>query len=101
MVPILYTLQLVLFRRLPARAVSRMWGNITAKELPKWCRRPVLGLYVWVFGCKMEEALIEDIREYPSLLKLFTRQLKDSARIVSTEHSLVSPYLIFMMHVCL
>ena len=41
----------------------------------------------------MEEALIEDIREYPSLLKLFTRQLKDGARTVSTEYSLVSVYL--------
>ena len=41
----------------------------------------------------MEEALIEDITEYPSLLKLFTRKLKESARTVSTEYSLVSPYL--------
>jgi phosphatidylserine decarboxylase len=38
----------------------------------------------------MEEAVIEDIREYPSLLKLFTRQLKDSARTISAEYSLVS-----------
>ena len=88
-----YTLQLVLFQRLPARALSRIWGNVTAKELPRWCRRPVLGLYVWLFGCKMEEAQIEDIREYPSLLKLFTRQLKDGARTINTEYSLVSTYL--------
>ena len=82
----------MLFQRIPARALSRIWGNITAIELPKWCRRPVLGLYVWLFGCKMEEALIEDIREYPSLLKLFTRQLKDDARTISAEYSLVSAY---------
>lgn len=87
-----YTLQLMVFQRLPARALSRIWGNITAKELPKWCRRPVLGLYVWLFGCKMEEALVEDIREYPSLLKLFTRQLKDGARNICTESSLVSAW---------
>ncbi len=80
----------MLFQRFPARALSRIWGSIAAKELPKWCRQPVLGLYVWLFGCKMEEAVIEDIREYPSLLKLFTRQLKDGARTISAECSLVS-----------
>ena len=42
----------------------------------------------------MEEALIEDIQEYPSLLKLFTRQLKDDARTISTEFSLVSAYIV-------
>lgn len=82
----------MVFQQLPARTLSRIWGNITAKELPKWCRRPVLGLYVWLFGCKMEEALVEDIREYPSLLKLFTRQLKDGARTICAESSLVSAW---------
>ena len=38
----------------------------------------------------MEEALIEDIREYPSLSKLFTRQLKEDARIVSSDCLVVS-----------
>ena len=85
-----YILQLALFRQLPSRMLSRTWGEITSKELPKWCRRPVLGLYVWAFGCDMEEALIEDIREYPSLSKLFTRQLKEGARVVDSECLVVS-----------
>ena len=38
----------------------------------------------------MEEALIEDIGEYPSLSKLFTRQLKEDARVISSESSVVS-----------
>ena len=42
----------------------------------------------------MEEAIIEDIKEYSSLLKLFTRRLKENARTVSVEHSLVSPVLL-------
>lgn len=83
-------LQLALFRQLPSRLLSRTWGRLTSKELPKWSRRPVLGLYVWAFGCDMEEALIEDIREYPSLSKLFTRQLKEDARVVSSDCLVVS-----------
>lgn len=39
----------------------------------------------------MHEAVIEDLKQYPSLLKLFTRQLKEGARTVSVEHPLVSP----------
>ena len=85
-----YIFQLVLFRQLPSRLLSRTWGKLTSKELPRWCRGPVLGLYVWAFGCNMEEALIEDIREYPSLSKLFTRQLKEGARVVSSECLVVS-----------
>ena len=45
---------------------------------------------MWAFGCNMEEAVIEDIREYPSLSKLFTRQLKEGARVVSSECLVVS-----------
>ena len=78
-------MQLALFRQLPARLLSRTWGNVTAKKLPIWLRRPILGLYVWIFGCKMEEAQVEDLREYSSLLALFTRELKDRARRVSHE----------------
>lgn len=86
----LYIIQLSLFRKLPARLLSRAWGELATKELPKLCRQPVLGLYAWAFGCNMEEALIEDIREYPSLSKLFVRQLKENARTVSSEYAVVS-----------
>ena len=57
----------------------------------------------------MEEALIEDIREYPSLSKLFTRQLKEGARVVSSECLVVSSLCVIKnlrvikfpcMHVC-
>ena len=64
-------------------------------ELPVWMRKPVLGLYVRAFGCDMKEALVEDLRNYPSLSHLFTRQLKHGSRTISSEHELVS--LIFCM----
>ena len=59
------------------------------KSLPRNYPNGVVDLY-WAFGCDMEEALIEDIREYPSLSKLFTRQLKEGARVVDSECLVVS-----------
>ena len=38
----------------------------------------------------MEEAVIEDVKEYASLLQLFTRELKEGARSICQEHVLVS-----------
>lgn len=61
-----------------------------AWELPHWIRRPILGLYVWTFGCQMEEAEVEDLQSYQSLMELFTRRLKHGARTVSAHHELVS-----------
>ena len=82
--------QLSMFRLLPARPLSRAWGNLASYELPVWLRRPVLGVYVWAFGCRMDEAVVEDVASYQSLVQLFTRRLKHGARSVSSQHDLVS-----------
>ena len=58
-------------------------------EIPLWLRPPLLGLYVKTFGCKMEEALVEELQQYESFMALFTRELKDGVRPVSSKHSLV------------
>ena len=39
----------------------------------------------------MDEAVVKDLKQYPSLLKLFTRQLKEGVRTINVEHPLVSP----------
>ena len=81
--------QLSMFRLLPARPLSRAWGSLASSELPDWLRRPVLGLYVRLFGCQMEEATVEDLQSYCSLTQLFTRRLKPGIRIPSMHHELV------------
>ena len=78
-----------MFRLLPARPLSRVWGSLASSELPDWLRRPVLGLYVWLFDCRMEEAIVEDLRGYDSLTKLFTRRLKPGMRNPNLQHELV------------
>ncbi len=85
-----------MFRLLPARPLSRAWGELASYELPEWLRKPVLGLYVWAFGCKMEEALLEEVGAYKSLMELFTRRLKYGTRRLSMQHELVSMYILVL-----
>ena len=82
-------IQLAAFRLLPARLLSRGWGRVMEKEIPPLLRQPLLGLYVRVFDCHMEEASEQELVKYKSFSSLFTRQLKAGARPVSSEHSLV------------
>ena len=86
-------LQLNMFRLLPTRGLSRSWGYLTNLELPLFLRQPLLGLYVWLFDCQMEEAVVEDLRSYKSLVQLFTRRLKEGTRPISSLSELVSIYL--------
>lgn len=62
------------------------------KELPVWLRRPLLGLYVRVFNCDMEEAVEEELVRYGSFSDLFTRQLKAGTRPISSDQALVCSY---------
>lgn len=80
-----------LHRKLPSRVLSKTVGKLAAKPLSPLMKRIILGSYVRMFGCKMEEAIMEDINQYTSLLSLFTRTLKEDARPISADHPLVSP----------
>eukprot|EP00731_Ephydatia_muelleri_P022478 Em0015g61a len=89
--PLLRTLQMYLHRKLPSRVLSKTVGKLAARPLSPLMKRMVLGSYVRMFGCKMEEAVEEDINQYTSLLSLFTRTLKEEARPINADHPLVSP----------
>lgn len=75
---------------MPLRSMSRAWGKFNALDLPTWSRRPLLSIYVRMFGCKLEEAAIEDLRYYKNLGEFFRRSLKPGMRPVATDYSLVS-----------
>lgn len=81
--------QLTLFRQLPARILSRWWGQVMETPLPRWLRRPLLGGYVWLFGCNMREAKQERVEDYESFAALFTRELKRGARPITSQQQLV------------
>ncbi|KAL5477073.1 hypothetical protein EMCRGX_G023815 [Ephydatia muelleri] len=93
------TWQRSLFRQLSTRALSRTWGALARQEIPTWLRKPLLGFYVWAFGCKMEEAEQPDLVAYSSLTELFTRKLKTKARLIAKECQLVSPVDGTVLHV--
>ena len=81
---------MALIKHLPARGMSRMMGRVSQAELPQWMMVPVLRLYVKTFGCDMNEAEVEDVRQYHTFRQLFCRRLKSGSRTIHPEHPLVS-----------
>ncbi|CAL1543010.1 unnamed protein product [Lymnaea stagnalis] len=80
-----------LYRRMPLKTLSRLWGKFNQMELPIFLRKPLLGLYIWMFGCNLEEAEIEDLKLYRNLGEFFRRQLKPHVRPIDDSHVLTSP----------
>ncbi|XP_059147009.1 phosphatidylserine decarboxylase proenzyme, mitochondrial-like isoform X2 [Physella acuta] len=83
--------QINLYRRMPLKTLSRLWGKFNQMELPIFLRKPLLGLYIWMFGCNLEEAEIEDLKLYRNLGEFFRRQLKPHVRPIDDDHVLTSP----------
>ncbi|XP_063396606.1 phosphatidylserine decarboxylase proenzyme, mitochondrial-like isoform X2 [Mytilus trossulus] len=80
-----------LYRKMPLKVMSRAWGTINNLELPVVLRRPLIGLYVWMFDCKLNEAADPDLRNYKNLGEFFRRTLKPGVRTVNADHDLTSP----------
>lgn len=81
-----------MYKMLPLRTISRLWGWINSFELPLPIRTPLLGSYARVFGCDLNEAMIEDLQHYRNLGEFFKRSLKPGLRpILGDENSVVSP----------
>lgn len=81
-----------MYRMLPLRTLSRVWGWINSIELPQPVRIPILQSYAAAFGCDLDEALIQDFKQYKNLNEFFKRELKPGLRpIAGQEHDVVSP----------
>lgn len=70
--------------------MSRLWGLINSIDLPHWLRKPAYRLYIWMFDCHVEEAVVEDISRYKNLSEFFRRMLKPGMRPLDAQVSLVS-----------
>ncbi|XP_025091765.1 phosphatidylserine decarboxylase proenzyme, mitochondrial-like isoform X2 [Pomacea canaliculata] len=84
-------LEVTLYRKMPLKAMSRLWGRFNELELPIFLRRPLLSLYIWMFGCRLDEAEVEDLRHYRNLGEFFRRQLKPDVRPIDDNYVLTSP----------
>ncbi|XP_061162767.1 phosphatidylserine decarboxylase proenzyme, mitochondrial-like isoform X1 [Saccostrea echinata] len=80
-----------MYRIMPLKAMSRAWGKFNQLELPVILRRPLLGLYVWMFDCKLDEAMETELRNYRNLGEFFRRILKPDMRLISIKEELTNP----------
>lgn len=78
-----------MYRIMPLKAISRAWGKFNQLELPVVLRRPLLGLYVWMFDCKVDEAMETELQNYKNLGEFFRRVLKPDIRLISQKEELV------------
>lgn len=82
--------QMHVYKRMPWRMLSRTWGYMNSLELP-WClREPTYLLYVWLFGCNLDEAITQDLRRYKNLSEFFRRLLRPELRPIDLKAYLVS-----------
>ncbi|XP_067649742.1 phosphatidylserine decarboxylase proenzyme, mitochondrial-like isoform X2 [Haliotis asinina] len=80
-----------LYRKMPLKVISRLWGRFNDIHLPVFLRHPLLSIYVWMFGCNLSEAEIEDLKHYRNLGEFFRRRLKPNVRPIDEVHVLTSP----------
>lgn len=81
-----------MYKMLPLRTLSRLWGWINSINLPTVLRTPVLKSYASTFGCNLDEAYIDDLRQYRNLGEFFRRSLKPGVRpIHGSDSDVVSP----------
>lgn len=83
--------EIACYRLLPLKTMSRVWGWVNDLELPRWARKPLLSLYIRSFGCNLEEAEVQDLRQYRNLGEFFRRPIKASSRPVDPSDCVVSP----------
>lgn len=80
-----------LYRALPLKVMSRLWGKMTTMDLPVALRQPLLGLYCRMFHVNLSEALDENLKHYCSVSEFFRRELKPGVRQVDQHSPVTSP----------
>ncbi|KAI1729174.1 phosphatidylserine decarboxylase domain-containing protein [Ditylenchus destructor] len=79
-----------LYTSLPWNTISRAAGVLSNIHVPVSMRESIYGTYVKMYDCKMDEALHEDLKAYPTFRAFFNRDLKENVRPISSS-PLVSP----------
>ena len=85
--------QVNLFKVVPTRALSRVWGAVHNIQLPVSLRGPVVRSWTWMFDCCLDEAEQEDVSTYQNLGEFFTRKLKEGVRAIDESCELVNLFI--------
>ncbi|KAL6257589.1 hypothetical protein P5V15_011166 [Pogonomyrmex californicus] len=75
---------------LPLRITSRIWGWLTSIDLPVSLRPMLYGFYANIFHANLDEVEL-DLSAFPNLVEFFVRALKDNARPIAQDSSMISP----------
>jgi len=86
-----------IYKTLPLRHLSRLWGYIHDLHLPVWARNTIIGGYARATGCNVAEAEVDDLKQYNNLGSFFKRKLKAECRPIH-ECSFVSPCDATVLH---
>ena len=87
---LLITAQVLLFKLLPLKLISRIWGWINSVPLPTPVRVRIISWYSRCFECDLSEAGKQDLREYANLGDFFKRELIPGCRPIESG-DIVSP----------
>lgn len=80
----------VIFHCFPHHIISRITYWLTRRRLP--FLNKIIGAFIYIFKVDMQDAVIQDISQYPTFNEFFTRKLKpDSRPIDKSMPSIVSP----------
>lgn len=80
-----------LYKMLPLNSTSRIVGKVNNMTVPRWARPHVYGAYAKTYGCKIDEAEVEDLTQYQTLGEFFRRSLKPGLRPIHAGNCVVSP----------
>ena len=81
----------MIFKNLPLRQMSYLWGEfVNLPYFPRWFRVLALRYYIWLYGCKFEEAANQDLSSYKTLGDFFRRPLKPEVRPIHSGACVVS-----------
>jgi phosphatidylserine decarboxylase len=77
-------LHIRLYASLPLRYLSQCWGYLNDLTVPVPMREPLYKFYSWVFGCKLNEMVETDLKNFENLGQFFYRTIKPECRTVAS-----------------
>jgi len=78
---------------IPWRFMSRVWGAVHKKTIPKMLRKPFFSSFIYLTGVNMTETPNQNLKTYKNLNSFFRREIIPSVRPISSPENsdIISP----------